>query len=345
MFGRSDKGQKFNNIDVPVGKNLLDIENLSIYYITKDMGTVKAVSNVSLALRKGETLGLVGETGAGKTTIALGIMRLIPNPPGKMISGSIRFKDQDLYQLPESEMRKVRGEEISMIFQDPMTALNPVDTVGDQIAEVIRLHEMCSKAEAARKAAVMMEMVGIPKERYKEYPHQFSGGMMQRIVIAIALANSPELLIADEPTTALDVTIQAQVLDMMNDLKSRLGTSVLMITHDLGIIAEMCDRVAVVYAGELVEMGTLVHIYKETRHPYTRGLFDSLPNAAEGNARLKPINGLMPDPSNLPAGCNFSPRCPYATELCRQKEPDLEEITDGHWLRCHYHDVLGGTNG
>ncbi|HIR27429.1 MAG TPA: ABC transporter ATP-binding protein [Candidatus Choladousia intestinigallinarum] len=324
------------------GDTLLKIKDLSIHYVTKDMGVCKAVNHVSLELKKGETLGLVGETGAGKTTIALGIIRLIPNPPGKIIGGTITFKGTDLYKISEKQMRTVRGSEISMIFQDPMTALNPVDPVGDQIAEVVLLHDHCSKAEAAQKAAEMMELVGIPRERYSEFPHQFSGGMLQRIVIAIALACSPELLLADEPTTALDVTIQAQVLDMMNEIKNKLGTSVLMITHDLGIIAEMCDRVAVVYAGEIVEMGNLVHIFKRTEHPYTQGLFDSLPNAAGDSKRLKPIRGLMPDPANLPEGCNFSPRCPYATEECFREPPKLLEVEEGHFVQCHHHGCMKG---
>lgn len=328
-----------------LGDTLLSVRDLSIHYITKDMGTCKAVNHVSLDLKKGETLGLVGETGAGKTTIALGILRLIPDPPGKIVSGSITFKGTDLYKISERQMRKIRGAEISMIFQDPMTALNPVDCVGDQIAEVVLLHDNCSKAEAAAKAGQMMETVGIPKERYKEYPHQFSGGMLQRIVIAIALACSPELLLADEPTTALDVTIQAQVLDLMNDIKKKLGTSVLMITHDLGIIAEMCDRVAVIYAGEVVEMGSLVHIFDETEHPYTKGLFDSLPNAAGSSRRLKPIQGLMPDPANLPQGCKFSPRCPYATKECMDTAPELTDVGGGHMVSCHHHGCMQKKEG
>lgn len=333
---------ELNCNDLKKGETLLKIEDLSIHYVTKDMGVCKAVNNVSFELKKGETLGLVGETGAGKTTIALGIIRLIPNPPGKLIGGNVIFKGTDLYKINEKQMRKIRGSEISMIFQDPMTALNPVDPVGDQIAEVVLLHDNCSKAEAAQKAADMMEMVGIPRERYGEFPHQFSGGMLQRIVIAIALACSPELLLADEPTTALDVTIQAQVLDMMNEIKNKLGTSVLMITHDLGIIAEMCDRVAVVYAGEIVEMGNLVHIFKKMEHPYTQGLFDSLPNSAGNSKRLKPIRGLMPDPANLPEGCNFSPRCPYATQECFRESPKLQEVEEGHFVQCYHHGCMKG---
>lgn len=338
-MARRAKLKDIKTKEIKVGEPLLEIQDLSVHYVTQDMGVCKAVNNLSLDIRKGETFGLVGETGAGKTTIALSIMRLLTSPPGEKVGGDIVFKGVNIYDLPIANMRKIRGAEISMIFQDPMTALNPVDTVGEQIAEVIYLHQNCSRAEAAQRAGDMMETVGIPRERYNEFPHQFSGGMIQRIVIAVALACSPELLLADEPTTALDVTIQAQVLDMMNEIKQKLGTSVLMITHDLGIIAEMCDRVAVIYAGEIVESGDLVHIFKHTSHPYTKGLFDSLPNVETGE-RLKPIKGLMPDPSNLPEGCKFSPRCPYATDLCREKNPELLEIEPKHFARCHYVDEL-----
>lgn len=329
-------GFQFSKQNIQRGEELLQVDNLSVHYISREIGVSKAVNNVSFTINKGETLGLVGETGAGKTTIALSILRLLDSPPGKVVGGQIRYKGNDLYKLKKREMQQVRGSEISMIFQDPMSALNPVDTVGEQISEVISLHDNCSRAEAKVKAGDMMELVGIPRERYDEYPHQFSGGMIQRIVIAIALACSPELLLADEPTTALDVTIQAQVLDMMNDLKSRLGTSVLMITHDLGIIAEMCDRVAVIYSGEIVETGDLEAIFHNTSHPYTHGLFESLPNAAGDSRRLKPIKGMMPDPSNLPDGCKFCERCPYATERCRESTPELTEISKGHFVRCYY---------
>ncbi len=337
---KQDWNQVSDQKDEKQGDELLRIDDLSVHYITRDAGRCKAVNHVNLLLRKGETLGLVGETGAGKTTIALSILGLIDSPPGKIVNGSIMFKGKNLLQLKKKEMQQIRGFEISMIFQDPMTALNPVDTVGEQVSEVIRLHEKCSKAEAKVKAGDMMEMVGIPRERYDEYPHQFSGGMIQRIVIAIALACSPELLLADEPTTALDVTIQAQVLDMMNELKEKLGTSVLMITHDLGIIAEMCDRVAVIYAGEVVETGNLEDIFHHTAHPYTQGLFDSLPNAAGNSKRLKPIKGLMPDPANLPDGCKFCDRCPYADEQCSMTSPELQEITQGHFVRCYHHSCF-----
>ena len=317
-------------------ERLLEVEDLTIYYITNDAGTCKAVNHMSFSLGKGETLGLVGETGAGKTTIARGIMGLIPNPPGKIAGGRILFRGQDLLKIKEKEIRKIRGNDISMIFQDPMTALNPTDTVGEQIAEVLKYQKKLGKKEARQEAVKMMEMVGIPGERYEEYPHLFSGGMKQRIVIAIALACKPELLIADEPTTALDVTIQAQVLDMMKELKNRLGTSMVLITHDLGVVAEMCDRVAVVYAGEVVEMGTAEHIYDETAHPYTIGLFGSLPSVAGTEERLKPVEGMMPDPTQLPEGCKFAPRCPHRKSGCEEQEIELTEISEGHYVRCIY---------
>jgi peptide/nickel transport system ATP-binding protein len=313
--------------------NLLSIRNLAIHYVTHS-GTVRAVNGVDLDIEKGETIGLVGETGAGKTTIALGILRLIPEPPGKVKDGKILFEGADLFGKSADEMRKIRGNMISMIFQDPMTALNPIDTVGDQISEVIALHRNVSKKEARELARKTMELVGIPKARYSEYPNQFSGGMKQRIIIAIALACEPKLLIADEPTTALDVTIQAQVLEMMNKLKRELDTSMLLITHDLGIVAEMCDRVAVIYAGEIVEIGEARHIFDETRHPYTKGLFGSLPSVAGTEKRLRPIPGLMPDPMNLPAGCKFNPRCPNRIDACEREIPPLDEVSDGHGVRC-----------
>lgn len=313
---------------------LLSIKDLSVYYITRDLGTCKAVNEISFDIKEGETLGLVGETGAGKTTIALSILGLLQSPPGKVMQGEILYKGQDLLKMKQKELRKIRGKEISMVFQDPMTALNPVDKIGEQIAEVISLHQDTSKAEALQKAAEMLEMVGISKERFQEYPHQLSGGMKQRVIIAMALACSPKLLLADEPTTALDVTIQAQVLDMMNDLKVKLSTAMLMITHDLGIVAQCCDKVAIMYAGEIVEYGTKYHIFKNVQHPYTIGLFDSLPSLDKDVHRLKPIRGLMPDPSNLPEGCSFCPRCPYATDVCKMRSPETVEVEPGHFVRC-----------
>lgn len=311
---------------------LLDVRDLVIEYVTDD-GTVHAVNHVDLQIGRGGTLGLVGETGAGKTTIALSLLGLIPNPPGRVCQGEIIFEGEDITQKSDREMLKIRGDKISMIFQDPMTALNPIDTVGDQICETIRLHEKISAADAVKRACDALELVGIPAERYGDYPHQFSGGMKQRIVIAIALACHPELLIADEPTTALDVTIQAQVLEMMNQLKKDLGTSMLMITHDLGIVAEMCEKVAIIYAGEIVEFGTVEQIFDHHRHPYTEGLFGSLPGLDDTRERLSPIPGLMPDPTNLPEGCKFNTRCPYCTEECK-KEQKLVDIGDGHVVRC-----------
>ena len=312
---------------------LLHVEDLRVHYELEDE-IVEAVNDVSFTLEKGETLGLVGETGAGKTTLALSIMGLIPNPPGRVITGGIYLNGEDLLQKPEAEMRKIRGEKISMIFQDPMTSLNPVLTVGDQIQEVIRLHSKVSAAEATRQAVAMLEMVGIPGERYNEYPHQFSGGMKQRVVIAIALACNPELLIADEPTTALDVTIQAQVLDMMRELKKKLSTSMIMITHDLGVIAETCDRVAIVYAGEIVESGSVYQIFDNPVHPYTKGLFGSLPSIEKDVHRLKPIKGLMPNPTALPEYCSFYERCDYACEACQHTEQKMIEVEPGHFCRC-----------
>jgi peptide/nickel transport system ATP-binding protein len=316
---------------------LLEVKNLSIQYQT-DLETVYAVNDISFSLAEGETLGLVGETGAGKTTTALGIMALLPERTGKVSSGEILFEDTNLLSLKEQEMMKVRGSKISMIFQDPMTALNPVLTVGSQIGEALLLHntENLSREQIEKKVEKTLEMVGIPKERKVEYPHQFSGGMRQRVVIAIALICNPKLLIADEPTTALDVTIQAQILSMICTLQRQNGTSVIMITHDLGVVAETCDKVAIMYAGEIVEYGSLVDIFTgEKHHPYTVGLFNSLPNLTEDNRRLHPIEGLMPDPTVLPKGCWFAPRCKYCTEKCRQQKPPVAE-ENGHTIRCHF---------
>jgi peptide/nickel transport system ATP-binding protein len=271
----------------------------------------------------------------------MGILRLISDPPGKIPNGQIFFNGKNIMEMSEKELQALRGDQISMIFQDPMTALNPVMKVEDQIAEIYFLHNDCNKKESKIRAREMLEMVGIPAERGCDYPHQFSGGMKQRVVIAIALACQPELLIADEPTTALDVTIQAQVLDMINELKQKLNTSMLLITHDLGVVAETCNKVAIMYAGEIVEYGTLRDVFKKTAHPYTTGLFDSLPSMDKITRRLKPIQGLMPDPANLPEGCKFHPRCPYATERCKKECPQLREIGKGHLCRCHYAQMDG----
>ena len=289
-----------------MSENMLNVENLVIHYET-DEEVVEAVNNISFRLKKGEVLGLVGETGAGKTTTALGIMGLLPPKVGHVIQGKIELDGENLFDKSEREMRDIRGKKISMIFQDPMTALNPVKTVGEQIAEVVLLHSRCSKVEALKRAQDMLAMVGIVPERYKDYPHQFSGGMKQRIVIAIALACEPELLIADEPTTALDVTIQAQILDMMRSLQKKQGTSMILITHDLGVVAEMCDHCAVMYAGELVEYGTVEEIFDNPKHPYTKALYQSIPSLDKDVDRLHVVPGMVTDPSNLPE----------YSELCR----------------------------
>ena len=319
---------------------ILDIKDLVIHYETDD-GTVEAVNGLDIQLEYGKTLGLVGETGSGKTTTALSILRLVPDPPGVIKNGSITLDGKDILNLPQKDLESIRGNLVSMIFQDPMTSLNPVLTVGEQIAEVIGLHENISEKEAADKAGQMLEVVGIPKERYGEYPHQFSGGMKQRVVIAMALACNPKLLIADEPTTALDVTIQAQVLETMKELREKFGSAMIMLTHDLGIIAEVCDEVSVVYAGQIVEHGTLEDVFERTLHPYTEGLFGSLPNIEERRHRLQPIPGLMPDPTDLPKGCCFAPRCKYCTEACTKARPEMKWVSDTHYVRCSRYDEPG----
>ncbi len=312
---------------------ILEVRNLTVEY-TSGKSIVQAVNHLSFTLERGEALGLVGETGAGKTTTALSIMQLITSPPGRIKSGEIIFEGRDLTKLSQSELRKLRGEKISMIFQDPMTALNPVITVGDQICEVIHLHEKVSRLEATQRAKKMLEMVGIPGERYSDYPHQFSGGMKQRVIIAIALARNPSLLIADEPTTASDVTIQAQVLEMIERIIKELKTTLILITHDLGVVADICDKAAIMYAGEIVEYGTLDHIYNHTMHPYSIGLFGSIPNFNEDVRRLKPIKGLMPDPTNLPKGCSFCLRCPDCQDRCTKEKFSPVEVAPGHIVRC-----------
>ena len=326
-------------------KYTLEIKDLQVKYKTMD-GVVEAVNGIDLTIEKGKTLGLVGETGAGKTTTALSILRLVPNPPGEITGGTINLEGKDLFAYSEKEMETIRGDQVSMIFQDPMTSLNPVITVGDQIAEVIQLHEKIDQKKAMEKAKEMLEMVGIPGNRASEYPHQFSGGMKQRVIIAMALVCNPYLLIADEPTTALDVTIQAQVLDLMQKLREKYGTSMLMITHDLGIVAEVCDDVSIMYAGRIVEHGTLEDIFNNTSHPYTEGLFGSLPNIEDRTAELKPIPGLMPDPTNLPEGCVFHPRCKYCKEICKSRVPAVTRLSDSHIVAClAYEEGTGVTLG
>ncbi len=313
--------------------DFLSVRDLVVEY-TAEGQVIHAVNSVSFDLKRGKTFGLVGETGAGKTSTAKAILRILPDPPAKIKSGEIILDGEDLLKISEKEMRKIRGHKVSMIFQDPMTALNPIMKVGEQIAEVIKLHNNISKNDADERGMKMLEKVGIPRERFNEYPHQFSGGMKQRVVIAIALACSPELLLADEPTTALDVTIQAQVLEMINKLKDDFNTSMIMISHNLGVVAEVCDDVGVIYAGEIIEKGSKEAIFDHPTHPYTLGLFKAVPHLYDEEERLSPIPGLPPDPSNLPAGCHFSPRCPLVTEECRREKIALREIAPGHFCRC-----------
>ena len=316
-----------------MSEKFLEIKGLTVEY-TSGKHIIHAVNDVSLALDKGKTLGLVGETGAGKTSIAKSILRILPDRASKIVSGEIWLDEEDLLRKSEKEMLHIRGKKVAMIFQDPMTALNPVMTVGAQIAETIRLHENLGIEASKQKACEMLEMVGIPRTRFSEYPHQFSGGMKQRVVIAMALACDPELLLADEPTTALDVTIQAQVLEMINELKVKFNTAMILITHDLGVVAETCDTVAVVYAGEIVEFGDKEQVFRRPKHPYTKGLFDSLPSLYDDRPRLSPIQGLPPDPSNLPIGCAFSPRCTRVCESCHESKPAFVEVEPGHFCRC-----------
>lgn len=312
--------------------DILNIKDLVVRFYT-ETDTVNALNNIDLTLKEGETLGLVGETGAGKTTLAKSIMQLIAFP-GKIESGSIVFEGNDLLKLPIDEIRKIRGNDISMIFQDPMSSLNPVIPVGDQIAEVIETHDKCTHQEALEKAKEMLVMVGISPERINDYPHQFSGGMKQRVVISIALACNPRILIADEPTTALDVTIQAQVLEMMRDLRQKYNTATILITHDLGIVAQMCDRVAIIYAGEIIETGDLQDIFKNTAHPYTEGLLGSIPQITKNVRRLTPIEGLMPDPTVKYTGCAFAERCKYCSEACKAGALPFRSVSPGHYTRC-----------
>jgi oligopeptide/dipeptide ABC transporter ATP-binding protein len=325
-------------------KRLLEVVDLKTYFDT-DEGTVKAVDGVSFHIDRGETLGVVGESGSGKSVMSLSVMRLIATPPGRIASGQILFNGQDLVKRSERDMRKIRGNEIAMIFQEPMTSLNPVYTVGDQIAEAIVLHQKESPRAAMRKAAEMLDLVGIPEpgKRVKNYPHQMSGGMRQRVMIAMALSCNPKLLIADEPTTALDVTIQAQILDLMRNLQREIGMAILFITHDLGVIAEMADRVVVMYAGRAVEEADVVDIFKNPQMPYTLGLMNSIPRvdkAAEHQERLQAIPGNVPNPLYLPVGCAFHPRCRFVKEECKAAIPELEDAGGGHMVRCIRHDEL-----
>jgi oligopeptide transport system ATP-binding protein len=317
---------------------LMQVKNLTTRFYTDD-GTVYAVNGISYDLHEGETLGIVGESGCGKSVHALSIMRLIPSPPGEIVDGSVVFRERDLLALPESEVRHVRGAEIAMIFQDPMTSLNPVFTVGDQIAEALRLHMAMNNKQALDRAAELLDLVGIPdaRQRLDSYPHEFSGGMRQRAMIAMGLSCMPQLLFADEPTTALDVTIQAQIIDLVRRLREKLGMSIIWITHDLGVVAGLAERVMVMYAGFIVEKASVKELYANPRHPYTLGLLRSLPRVDKGRVageRLTPIGGLPPDLIGLPEGCPFVPRCPYAVDRCRAENPLLEEIAPGHEIAC-----------
>jgi peptide/nickel transport system ATP-binding protein len=322
-----------------MNKPLLEIRDLRVTYKTEE-GLVVAVDDLNLQLRRGETLGLVGETGAGKTTTALSIMQLVPNPPGRIEKGSILFDGEDLCKTKLRDIRRVRGNRISMIFQDPMTSLNPVLTIGFQIEEALMLHQRLPQKEAEGKARDILKLVGIPAERSGDYPHEFSGGMRQRVGIAMALSCNPELLIADEPTTALDVTIQAQVLELVRRLRSELGTSMILITHDLGVVAEVCDTVAIMYAGKIVETADTRRLFTNPRHPYTRGLFGSIPSLDEEVRRLSPIKGLMPDPTDLPSGCRFHPRCPSAEAICAERTPVMVSVEEGHQVDCMIYEGL-----
>ena len=324
---------------------LIDVKNLKTYFYT-DEGVVPAVDDVSFHIFAGETMGLVGESACGKSVTSLSIMQLVSKPAGKIVGGEILFKGEDLLKKGPQDMRKIRGAEISMIFQEPMTSLNPVYTIGDQIGEVIMLHQGVSRQEATKKTIEMLELVGIPspERRVKEYPHQMSGGMRQRVMIAMALSCNPDLLIADEPTTALDVTIQAQILELMKSLKEKLGMAILLITHNLAVVAEMAEHIAVMYAGKIVEYAPAREIFKTPRHPYTGGLLISIPRLDRPRTKepLPTIPGVVPSPYNMPKGCAFNPRCQYAQDKCREELPPLEEITASHFVRCFYPLTVGG---
>ena len=312
-------------------QNLLEIKNLHVHYVT-DTEDVQAVNGVNLRLKQGEVLGLVGETGAGKTTVALSVMQLVPDPPGIILDGEILFKGRNLIYNTKKENQEMRGNGISMIFQDPMTALNPIMTIGQQLAEVVIKHKKLGKKEALEVAAEMLEKVGVTRDRLNDYPHQFSGGMKQRAIIAMALLCNPEILIADEPTTALDVTIQAQVLEIIRNLVREQDMSMILITHDLGVVAETCDHVAIMYAGEVVEYGTVWDVYTDPKHPYTRGLFDSIPKMDGEEERLSPIPGLAPNSTALPSGCYFHPRCKFCQDRCREQSPEMKGTE--HQYKC-----------
>ena len=318
-----------------MSEKLLEIYNLKTHFYTED-GVSPAVDGVNLYIRRGETLAVVGESGCGKSVTSLSVMRLVPDPPGRIVDGQILFEGRDLLKITESEMRKIRGNDISMIFQEPMTSLNPIYTIGDQIVETITQHQRLSRRESLDKAVEMLRLVGIPlpDKRVNEYPHQLSGGMRQRVMIAMALSCNPKLLIADEPTTALDVTIQAQILELMRKLKKDLGMAIMLITHDLGVVAEMAQRVVVMYAGKVIEEGDVFSIFRHPLHPYTQGLLQSVPRMDSTLDNLHVIEGVVPNPLKLPAGCRFSPRCPYVLDKCRERQPELEQVAPGRFVAC-----------
>lgn len=322
-----------------MNNQILEIQGCEIQYVTEN-GIVHAVNHIDFSIGRGTSMGLVGETGAGKTTTCLGILNLLPSLTGRITAGKILFQGEDLLQKSEKEMQKIRGSQISMVFQDPMTALNPTQTIGEQIVENIRHHQKCSKREAWDNMKAMLEKVGIEPERADDYPHQFSGGMKQRVVIAMALACNPSLLLADEPTSALDVTIQAQVLEMIKSLQKEFQTAMLLITHDLGVVAEVCQTVGIMYAGEIVEYSTVKEFFEHTMHPYSRGLLRAIPRLDEDARRLNVIPGMMPDPLDLPKGCKFHPRCPYATQQCKTSDPCMREVSPGHLVKCHRIDSI-----
>lgn len=341
MFGKSktvDTSQDLKNQPVPEGHHLLEVDDLKMYFHTED-GVVRAVDGVSYTLDRGETLGVVGESGSGKSVTHMTMMGLIPMPPGKIEGGSVLYRGHDLLNMPEAQMQHVRGNDIAMIFQDPMTSLNPVYKIGKQVGEGLRLHRGYSKEQALKRAIELLDAVGIPEpeKRVNEYPHQFSGGMRQRVMIAMALACDPDILIADEPTTALDVTIQAQIIELMQEMQEKNGNAIVMITHDLGVVADIADKIMVMYAGRPVEFGTADEIFYESRHPYTWGLIRSIPEQATDEKKpLTPIHGNPPALSNLPKGCVFSPRCPFATDKCRAERPAKFQTGTGHYAACHY---------
>jgi oligopeptide/dipeptide ABC transporter ATP-binding protein len=316
-------------------KTLLHVKNLKTHYFTEE-GVVPAVDGIDFKIKKGETLAIVGESGSGKSQTSLSIIRLIPSPPGKIVAGEINYDGENLLEKSDNEMRKIRGNKISMIFQEPMTSLNPVFRVGDQISESLILHQGLNPKEALEQSIQLLKIVGIPEaeRRVQAYPHELSGGMRQRVMIAIALACNPELLIADEPTTALDVTIQNQILELMKDLKSKLNTSIMLITHDLGVVAEMADRVVVMYSGQIVEQGDVFTIFENPKHPYTEGLLRSMPTPEKKTGKLYAIEGVVPNPLHLPPGCRFAPRCEYATELCHREMPEMISFSDEEVVRC-----------